>query len=200
MATFVKFEGGKELERLLLQMAADASPRIGRAAVRKAARAILVDARNRVPVAEGRLKRALRIRVDRLRNERNVISALVYVSKSGEYRPRKTNRLSRVKGKLGAAKYDYQIGTRPDVYGQFIEYGRHKQGVKARPFLRPAWDAQGGQVALVRIGDEIWAQIQKKTDMRQSSRFEQDRAALEARLPSFQRSLARSVAKRAAGS
>lgn len=196
MATFVKFEGGKELQALLLQMSADAAPRIGRAAVRKAARAVLVDARNRVPVDQGALKRALRIRVDRLRNERNVISALVYVSKSGDFRPRLTDRQSRVRGKLGPAKYAYQIGSRPDVYGRFIEYGSHKRGVKARPFLRPAWDAQGGQVALVRIGDEIWAQIQKRRSMAQTSRFERDRAALEARLPSLNRTIARAVAGR----
>lgn len=196
MATFVKFEGGKELQALLLQMAQEDAPRIGRAAVRKAARAVLVDARNRVPVDQGALKRALRIRVDRLRNERNVISALVYVSKSGEYRPRRTDRRSTVKGKLGPARYSYQIGSRPDVYGQFIEYGSHKRGVKAMPFLRPAWDAQGGQVALVRIGDEIWAQIQKRQSMAQTSRFERDRAALEARLPSFERNIARSNGSR----
>ncbi len=151
------FTGGKELERALLELSTKSAQKVGRFALRRAANEILKAAKAGVPVHEGRLKRALRVRVDRVRGVTDLLSALVYVSgSSSDFRPRKTDRQSRVKGKLGPARYSYQIGTRPDIYGRFIEYGRHKQGVRAQPFMRPAWDSQGGAVALARIGDELW--------------------------------------------
>lgn len=156
------FTGGKELERALLELSTKEAQKVGRFALRRAANYVLKAAKAGVPVDEGRLKRALRIKVDRLRGRNDVLSALVYVSsKSSDYRSRKTDRQSRIKGRLGPARYSYQIGTRPDVYGRFVEYGRHKQGIRARPFLRPAWDANGGTIALGRIGDELWTGLSR---------------------------------------
>lgn len=155
--TRVTFSGGKDLERALLELSTKSAQKVGRFALRRAANEILKAARAGVPVDEGRLKKALRVRVDRIRGRADILSALVYASGSAfDYRPRLSDRQSRVKGKLGPARYSYQIGTRPDVYGRFIEYGRHRQGVRAQPFMRPAWDSQGGAVALDRIGTELW--------------------------------------------
>lgn len=155
--TRVVFSGGKDLERALLELSTKSAQKVGRFALRRAANEILKAARAGVPVDEGRLKKALRVRVDRIRGRADILSALVYASGSAfDYRPRLSDRQSRVKGKLGPARYSYQIGTRPDVYGRFIEYGRHRQGVRAQPFMRPAWDSQGGAVALDRIGAELW--------------------------------------------
>lgn len=155
--TRATFTGGKELERALLELSTKSAQKIGRFALRRAANEILKAAKAGVPVDEGRLKKALRLRVDRVRGVTDLLSALVYASGTAfDYRPRKSDRRSRVKGKLGPARYSYQIGSRPDVYGRFVEYGRHNQGVRARPFMRPAWDSQGGLVALNRIGDELW--------------------------------------------
>lgn len=155
--TRVTFSGGKDLERALLELSTKSAQKVGRFALRRAANEILKAARAGVPVDEGRLKRALRVRVDRIRGRADILSALVYASGSAfDYRPRLSDRQSRVRGKLGPARYSYQIGTRPDVYGRFIEYGRHRQGVRAQPFMRPAWDSQGGTVALDRIGVELW--------------------------------------------
>lgn len=155
--TRATFTGGKELERALLELSTKSAQKVGRFALRRAANEILKAAKAGVPVDEGRLKKALRLRVDRVRGVTDLLSALVYASGTAfDYRPRKSDRRSRVKGKLGPARYSYQIGSRPDVYGRFVEYGRHNQGVRARPFMRPAWDSQGGLVALNRIGDELW--------------------------------------------
>lgn len=80
MASFVKFEGGRELEKLLHEMSTKSAQRVGRAALRQVATAVLKDARPRVPVKEGRLRKALRLRVDRARTDKALISALIYVS------------------------------------------------------------------------------------------------------------------------
>lgn len=152
----VTFKGGKDLERALLALAKREADKIGRKAVREAAKPILTTARANVPVRQGRLKRSLQIKVDRDRargQRRPGFIATIKVSGRLGYRPRKTNRRSRVKGKLGPARANYQIGTRPDIYGAFQEFGIHG---RPRPFLRPAWDAEGGSVAIERMGKAIW--------------------------------------------
>lgn len=158
--TKVKFTGGKELEKALYELAGKEAAKIGRAALRATAKPLLAAARDNVPVDQGRLKRSLRIRVDRaLKNgERTGLRVIISVSGRLGYRPRKTDRASTVKGKLGPAKYDYQIGSRPDVYGALIEFGL---GVRQQPFLRPAWDAEGGPTAIDRMGKEIWMGLEK---------------------------------------
>lgn len=156
MSNYLKLEGGKELERRLLGLSTKVATKISRSVLRKAAREILLSARKRVPVNEGRLRRSLAVRVDRNRENRAMLEAVVYVSKRLGYEDRKTARRTMMRGrgqKRGMVDpgLGYQIGSRPDIYARFIEYGRHKQGVPARPFMRPAWDAEGGPVALKRI-------------------------------------------------
>ncbi|MBX9665087.1 MAG: HK97 gp10 family phage protein [Novosphingobium sp.] len=161
----MKFEGGRELEKLLLEMGRTSAMRVGRVALRKAANAILKDARARVPVNEGRLRKALRVRIDRAKTERQLLSALIYVSATAfDYRPRKTGRKTVIRKKRNPYQkvdpgYTYQIGSRPDIYGRFIEYGAPGHGVAPRPFLRPAWAAQGGVTALVLLKRELAAGI-----------------------------------------
>lgn len=153
-----KVTGAKEIQRALYDLSTREAQKVGRAALRKAARAILVAARERVPVDEGRLKKALMLKVDRGRN-RSWLFANVLVKKLRTYRARKTDRQSTVKGKLGPARYDYQIGTTPEVYGAFVEFGTRDQ--PPRPYMRPAWDSQGGQTALDLIGREIGEGIER---------------------------------------
>lgn len=162
MASYFKFDGGKELEQTLLSLGTKNAASIGRRALRIVARKLLVDARGRAPEDEGRLKKSLKLQIDRLKDERSVLSALVYVSsKSFAYRPRKTKRMTRVKGLLRVPSLDYQIGSRPDVYGMLVEFGMHLRGIAARPWFRPAWDAaKTGMVE--EIGDEIWAEILRR--------------------------------------
>lgn len=157
------FSGGKELERALLELSTKSAQKVGRAALRKAARPIANKAKAVVRKKSGAVAKAITLRVDRMRGNQSLFSALVYVSgKKGDYRPRRSNRRSRIKGKLVEARYAYQIGTRPDVYARFLEYGRHKQGVRAFPFMRPAWDSEGGRVAQGRLGDALWEGISKE--------------------------------------
>lgn len=153
-ATF-KFAGGRELERALLELSTKEAKRVARAALRKAAKPILDTARATVPVKEGRLKKSLRLKVDRPRGA-PVTAMEAEVGPGGaiakEYRPRKTQtKRKTAKGKVRS--YGYQIGSRPDVYGKFVEYGTSDTAPK--PFMRPAWDSQGGQTALDRLGEEL---------------------------------------------
>ena len=81
--------------------------------------------------------------MDRGKYDKRLLSALIYASASAsKYCPRKTQRQSRIKGKLGPARYSYQIGSRPDVYGIFQEFGAPAHGLPARPWFRPAWQRQ----------------------------------------------------------
>lgn len=156
MASYVKFEGGRELQRALLELSTKSALTVGRFALRRAANEVLKAARANVPVDEGRLRRALRLRIDRGRESKALLSALVYVSASAfEYRPRRSNRNSTIKGKSGPPRYSYQVGSRPDVYGRFAEFGAPGHGIAARPWFRPAWDAQGKQIAIERIAQEL---------------------------------------------
>lgn len=156
MAKNLTFSGGKELERALLELTTKSAQKVGRFALRKAANPIAKKAKAIVRKKERRVEKAITVRVDRMRNNHSTFSALVYLSdKKSDYRPRNTNRKSKIKGKLVARRYDYQIGSLPSVYGRFLERGRHKQGIAAFPFFRPAWDSEGGATALNRLGDAL---------------------------------------------
>lgn len=151
----VVFTGGKDLERELLRLSAKVAKSISRKALRKAARPILVEARNNVPVREGRLKKALRLKVDRGRDAvtgANQESATISLGGAAakKYRPSKTDR----------ARYKYQIGSRPDVYGAFVEFGT--VDTAPQPYLRPAWDSHGGETALDAIGRELGNEIERE--------------------------------------
>ena len=163
MTARVRFTGGKELERALLELGRKEALKLGRAALRKAARQVANAAKAAVPVREGRLKRSIEVKVDQRfvhgQGRLPVLDAKVRVSgKLGE-RPRKTDRRSRIRGKLQEAKYGYQIGSWPNVYGAFLEFGTAE--MTPRPFLRPAWDSEGGQTALDRIGKELGGGLEK---------------------------------------
>jgi len=163
MAEHLSFTGGRELDRALLELTTKSAQKVGRAALRATARPIAAKAKAIVRKKSGAVARNITVRVDRMRNDHSTFSALIYVkSKGGTYRPRRTNRRSRVRGRLQEAQYDYQIGSRPDVYARFLEYGRWKQGIRAYPFMRPAWDSEGGQVALNRLGDNLWTGLAKE--------------------------------------
>lgn len=144
MAGKIEFTGGRELERALLALSTTEAKKVGKQAMSKAGRKLLRAVKAAAPTDKRKLKTALRLKTDQLSNYRSVISTLIYISasKSGgspDYRPRKTNRWTTVKGKYGPPKYAYQIGSRPDVYGMFQEYGAPAHGLPARPWFRPTW-------------------------------------------------------------
>lgn len=140
MATGITFTGGRELDRALRALATTEAKRVGRQAMSKAGRNLVRALKAAAPVNNRRLKTAIRLKTDQLRYDRSVISTLVYISGSQfTYRPRKTQRWTTVKGKKGPPKYSYQIGSRPDVYGMFQEFGAPAHGLPARPWFRPTW-------------------------------------------------------------
>lgn len=155
----IKVEGARETRRALLELSQKEAAKIGRAALRKAARSILLEVRANVPVDEGRLKRALTVTVDRGRN-RSWLFANVKVKKGPDYRPRLTDKKTTVKGKLRQWGYPYQIGSTPEVYGAILEFGAPARGIAPLGFMRRAWDALGGKGLVDRIGDDLGTGIE----------------------------------------
>lgn len=163
--TTFKLSGFRELETALLELSTKEAKKIGRAALRQAAKPILQEARANVPVREGRLKKALRLKVDRGTDANGNFSDARMEAEVGlggaiakQYRKRLTKRKRKTaKGKV--RDYWYQIGSRPDVYGKFVEFGTSDTAPK--PFMRPAWDKEGGQRAIDRVGKELGEGIEK---------------------------------------
>lgn len=140
----VVFKGGRELERALRDLGPKVAKKVARTALRKAAKGVLDAARANVPVRERRLKRSLRVRINRdLSGNDTALEAEVSVSGRLGYRPSKGR----------SARYNYQTGSRPDIYAKFVEFGT--ADTPAQPFLRPAWDEAGGAPALDRLAKEL---------------------------------------------
>lgn len=156
MQTTVKTRGFKNAERALLALSNTEAKKLARAALRKQARRVANAAKDAVPVDQGRLRRAISVRVDILRDETgrrgSLMSAVVYISDKQGPRLRKTEQQSTVRGKKGPARSKYQIGSYPSVYGRFREFGIHGP---VQAFFRPAWDSQGGGTAVNMIGHEL---------------------------------------------
>lgn len=149
--------GAAGVEEQLMKLSLKWARSAGRRALYKAAKDILTAAKQEVPANEGRLRKALAIRSDNGRYRKDLILTMVYVSNSrSQFRPRKTQRKSRVKGVLGPPKYAYQIGSKPNVYGAFLEFGAPGHGIPANPWMRRAWERAGGAKALATISREIW--------------------------------------------
>lgn len=130
--TFLKLEGGRDLERALGEMKKATAKAVTRRALKKAAEPILQAYKARTVVATGTL----------LDNE------LV-----GTKLNRRQAALNR---KMGKSEVEIHIGT-ADPAGVQQEFGNVRQA--ANPALTPAWDAEGGQPALDRIGTEMATEI-----------------------------------------
>lgn len=78
-------------------------------------------------------------------------------------------RLSRRQSWLNRADkmpVEVYVGTR-DRIGRLQEFGTRK--APAQPFLRPAWDAEGGQAALDRFGAGLWRQIERQARLQEKA-------------------------------
>lgn len=98
------------------------------------------------PVSEGRLR--TRIVLDNWQPpaSKNAWYLRIWVEESSDYRPRLRKAQNTEKKR---APLSYQIGSTPVVYGFFQEFGTAKMA--PNPFMRPAWDSQGGQLAVRRV-------------------------------------------------
>lgn len=146
----VYIEGGRQVEQALLELSKREALKVGRAAARQAMRPILLAARARVPVREGKLKKALTLTVDRGRN-RKFLFATVKVKPIASTKPK---------------------GKPTNVYGAFIEYGAPGRNIAPRGYMRAAWDSEGGHTLLGRFGRLLGDGIVKAGErMRMGSRF-----------------------------
>lgn len=139
----MKFTGGRELEKALAQLDKAATRKsTSRRALKKAADPILRAYQSNTTVVSGVL----------LGNE--IVGT------------RLNRRQSAMNRKMGKSEVEIHIGT-ADPAGIQQEFGNVNQA--ASPALRPAYDAEGGEKALGRIGDEMWSEI-GKTAARQAKR------------------------------
>jgi hypothetical protein len=159
----IQFSGGKEANAALLELSTKGAQTVGRFALRQSAREMATIARNTVRKKSGLLARSVVVKVDRGR-DRSKLFASVQVKRLAQYRPRKTDRQSTVKGKKGPARYSYQIGTTPEVYGAILEFGAPNHGMPPYPFMRQAWEQAGGEVALQRIGKALGQGLEREAE------------------------------------
>lgn len=159
----LQFSGGKDVEAALLELSTKSAQSVGRFALRTAAREMQVIARDRVRKKSGLLAKNIVVKVDRGR-DRSKLFASVQVKRIAQFRPRKTDRQSTVKGKKGPPRYSYQIGTTPEVYGAFLEFGAPAHGLQPYPFMRTAWQQAGGQAAADRIGKALGAGLEREAE------------------------------------
>lgn len=129
-----KMTGGRELEAALAEFAKPMAKAVGRRALKKASDPILRAYQAATTVKSGTLQR------------------------SEVAGTRLNRRQARMAKKLGRSAVEVHIGT-ADPAGIQEEFGNRNQA--AHPALRPAWDAEGGQRAVDRIGDELAADIEK---------------------------------------
>lgn len=131
--TEFKFEGGKELEAALLELKTAAAKRVSRKVLKEAAEPIASVAVANAPVREGDLKSNINVS------------------------PRLTKRQAR-QNKASKSDVEMHVGT-PDRAGRLQEFGTVNH--PPQPFMRPAWDKEGGEQALGRIRDGLTVEVTK---------------------------------------
>jgi hypothetical protein len=159
----LQFSGGREVNAALLELSTKSAQSVGRFALRQSAREMQVIARETVRKKSGLLAKNVIVKVDRGR-DRSKLFASVQVKRIAQYRPRKSARQSTVKGKKGPPRYAYQIGTSPEVYGAFVEFGAPAHGLPPYPWMRLAWQRAGGQIALDRIGRALGEGLEREAE------------------------------------
>jgi hypothetical protein len=143
MAARMTFKGGRELEKALAEL--------DKAATRKAT------SRRALKKAAEPIHRAYQV------NTTVVTGVLLENEVVGTRLNRRQAAMNR---KMGKSEVEIHIGT-ADPAGIQQEFGNVNQA--ANPALQPAYDAEGGDRALDRIGAEMWVDI-GKTAARQAKR------------------------------
>lgn len=153
----VKIDGLKELQNALEQLPKEIQGRPLRSAVSAAAKVVVDDVKTRVPVGEtGNLKTA----VYRYRSRRNSATGreTFFVGIRQGKAQYKDTAYNRRKGRVGKS---YKTAGEA-YYWRFLEFGTAK--MQARPFLRPAFEAQKSRAVEVmkeRLGKAIQTQAKK---------------------------------------
>lgn len=140
MADKFQIEGLDEVLRRMRTLAPKLQKKAALAALRKGARIVVKAARANYtaddPATKSNIAKAITSRADNKGGKRNG-GAMVKVGVKGGARPRK--------------------GTEDEGHWRFVEFG--KEGVPARPFMRPALEDNVGQVT-----DEIVKQLDVQLD------------------------------------
>lgn len=141
-----EFKGGRELEAALLQLPHAASKRVARFALTKAAKPIEAMAASLAPddPATGAPDLHRSMKTASVRN-------------AGRSRSNKF---------VGSDQVEVHVGPTSEAYPQALlrEFGhRDRAGgwVAASPYMRPAWDLEGGLKALDRIKQPLWDAIKR---------------------------------------
>lgn len=148
MSDLAKFKGGKELQQFLSQLPAKLEQNVMRSALRAGAKVVLNEAKDNVPVQDGRLRDSLKLSV---RAKRGTVTAKVstklFYARFVEFgtavhliKPRKAKALS---------------------IGSSLRETVEHPGAQAKPFLRPALDGKAGE-ALVAVGNQIRKRLTKE--------------------------------------
>lgn len=132
MSLTFKIEGMDALDKAVRKLPKNVQKRVLKGALRAGGRVIAKDAKQRVPVNTGTLKKSIKVVAGKSKQN----GALVFVTTS----------------KGGGAKYDA-------FYSHMIEFGTSK--MPARPFLRPAFDTTQ-QETIKAIGDALEKGILKE--------------------------------------
>lgn len=119
----MKLQGLRELEEQLLKLGAEVGGKVLARAARKAFAPVVEIAKARVPVDTGALHESIRLTVSKPKGEGAAVVAGMRIA----------GRTARHGG-----------GGDPSVYWRYVEMGTAKKA--ARPFARPALDANAGAV------------------------------------------------------
>lgn len=136
----MKLEGARELQRLLERLPLKAQRRVFKKAHKAAGKVIVKAARALVPKRSGLLKKSLFAHPKRLRRDNSIMAVIIG--------PRR-----RFHGTFEGVK------TTASKYAHLVERGSANQ--PARPFLRPALAASGGEAIRV-LGDAVGKGIEKE--------------------------------------
>ena len=158
MSKKMTFEGGRELERALAQVEKAATRKAtALRALTKAAEPIAAKAESLAParttgsdVRKVGPKGAKRT----ITREKGALKSHINIG------PRLSKRQAAANRKMGKADVEIHVGTR-DRIGRLQEFGT--SDTAAQPFIRPAWDSEGGTRAMDRIGEFMWSEIEKAT-------------------------------------
>lgn len=155
MTISVKLENAKEIEQMLAELGEPkAVRRAVRAALREAGEPMMELARSLVPIDQGDLKRSIKMATaKRARGQDPDRFGIVIGIDSNELPARE---VARKEGKGGTYRDPGVAGA-----GPIIEFGR--PGVAAKPFMRPAYDAEG-EKTIRRFGEVAGPAIEKEAE------------------------------------
>jgi HK97 gp10 family phage protein len=155
MPTTIRVEGLRELEARLKSLADEIGGKKAaqpvKAALRKAGKIVQKDAQARVRVDTGLLRDNIIVATAKRQKPGRFAVNVTVRAKAKKYAD---NRKNRKAGKVGKTFKNYGAL----YYARFLEFGTSK--MQAKPFLRPAFEANKGQLAQV-IRDELKLAIDK---------------------------------------